>query len=283
MSWQVFIALSVVSYSFSTILQKFFLSREKIDPMAFSIFFQIGTGFIIGAFALVNGKLVFPYMTSLAVNFLLMIVLYTLGNIFLFFALRKINASQFTVIFSSRVFFTILASTLFLHEGLIPIQFVGIMLIFVSVALVSFKNSRFSLGKYELFALGAAVSFGFGNSNDRIILKSFPLYPYVSLAFLLPAIATMVVFPKSLKKISSFFSSFLWVKIFLYCSVYAISALTFFTALQISNNSSQVSALSLMSVIITVILAIFLLGEKEHVARKIMGAVLSVAGVLLLS
>ena len=63
--------------------------------------------------------------------------------------------------------------------------------------------------------------------------------------------------------------------------LYGLSALAFFTALQITPNASLAFAMYAFSGVLTVVLAIILLKEKDYLSRKIVGAVLSLVGLLL--
>ncbi len=56
----------------------------------------------------------------------------------------------------------------------------------------------------------------------------------------------------------------------------------YFIALQIGANSSQIAALDQLSTIIIVILGILLLKETQHVLRKIVAAIISVIGAIML-
>lgn len=281
MTWQIFIAVSVLTYSIAVIVQKLLL-KEKTDPMAFSIFFQLLTGLIIGVFGYITTGLRIPNLQPLLINLILMATLYAGANIFIFKALQKIDASEFTIIFSSRSLFTILASSLLIHEGLTGIQILGTLLIIVSVVLVTIKSTKFSLSRFELFALLGAIGFGLATTNDRFILRHVELYSYVFIAFIVPALVTIPIFPKSISNMKIFFTLPLGAKMLGLCIIYAISALTFFMALQASNNSSQIASLNLTSIIITVILSIIILKENKNIIRKIAGSILTAAGVLLL-
>jgi uncharacterized membrane protein len=108
------------------------------------------------------------------------------------------------------------------------------------------------------------------------------LYAYVSLGYLLPAFLTLLVSPKSVTKMRSFFQLSVFSKLILMCILYTIASITFFLALQMNANSSQTTSISLLSVIITVILSALFLKERDHLPRKIIGAILSILGSIIL-
>ena len=207
--------------------------------------------------------------------------MYGFGNVFLFQALKTIEASAFTVIFSSRALFTILASGFFIHEFLSPKGWIGAILILSGVLLVSLTSKGFSLGKAWIFALLAAASFGFANTNDRFLLKSFSLYPYIFSAFVFPAVLVLSFNLGKIKKMKVFLEAKILVKMILLCIAYASASVTFFSALQIAPSSSQVVTINLVSVVITVILSIIILKERKNIGQKFIGAILSFIGLIL--
>lgn len=282
MSWQVLIAISITFYSVSTLLQKIILRHEKTDAMAFSIFFQLLVGVIIGAFGFVTTDMSLPNLFAYLPNLLIMTILYTGGNIFLFKSLQKIDASIFTVIFSARNLFTIFASTIFLNEGLNFHQFWGMGLILVAIILISLKSTKLTFSRAEFFALLAALGFGLALTNDRILLSHFNLYPYVFLAFVIPALVTIPLYPKSAAQMGVFLKAPFVAKIFLLCVLYAVSAITFFQALQIGSNSSQIVSVNQVNVVLTVILSAVILKERTDLVKKVFASILSFAGLILL-
>lgn len=283
MTWQLFILLSVFLSAISTLLQKVLLRDDKSDPVAFSILFQLLTGLLVAICGFGLGDMSLKNFTLVLPNLILMVLLYGFGNVFLFWALKKIDASKFTIIFSGRAIFTIIASTLIIQETLSQRQIIGVVLIITSIIIVSYLKTKFRFDKAELAATVAALFFGFATTNDRIALSSMSLYPYVSLAFVAPALFILMLNPSNIYKIKSLAQSRIFTKIFFLCIVYALSAITFFIALQKGTNSSQVATVNLTSVIITVLMAILILKEKENMKRKLFAAVLSFFGLLLIT
>ena len=103
MTWQVLIFISVILFSVGTLFQRVLMERKASDPIAYSIVFQLLTGLIIGFYGFLFENMSFPEVIPL-VNILLMTLLWTFANIFSFTALKHIDVSRFTVVFSSRLF-----------------------------------------------------------------------------------------------------------------------------------------------------------------------------------
>lgn len=284
MTWQVLILASIFFGSVCTLLQRILLKDEASDEKTYSVFFQLLSGLMIGGFGLFFADMSFPSnLRPLIIGFILMTTLYGFGNVFIFQALKRMEASRFTIIFSSRAFFTVLASSLLLGEFLTPKQIMGTLLIIVGVILVNIKSARLTFARKEAVALLAAASFGFGVSNDSFMLKTFNLYPYVFLAFVVPALFIMALNPYTIKNMKVFLKKDIMTKMLLLCILYAAQAILFFAALQMSKNSSRIASVNLVSVIVTVLMAIAFLKERENLAQKLLGAVSSFIGLLLVS
>ncbi len=284
MSWQFLIGVSVLLYSLSAILQKVLLKDDKSEPISFSIFFQVGVAVVIGILVLIiRGGILIPDITQISWSVLVMTILYALSNIFIFRSLKITEASRFTVIFSSKTLFAVLGASLFFRENLSSIQWLGALLIILGVAIISIKDFNKKINKGDLFALLAAILFGLANTNDRFLVKFFDIYLYVVMVFLLPGLATGLFYPKKLKNLKIFLNGKTLYKMVLLCLLYGLSAVAFFAALQTTSNSSQLFSINSFGAILTVVLSIIILKEKDQMAKKILGAVVSVIGLILVN
>ena len=283
MTWLYYIGISVVLYSFSVTLQRILLKDQNNSPIAFSILYQLIVGILVGIAGLLFSDFQIPAsIKEIIPNLILMVLFYGFSNVFIFSSLKNTEVSIFTVLFSTRALFTTLASSLILDETLDSRQLTGLFLILLSVAFLNLQGNKFKIGKGEIFALLGALLFGLANTNDRFLLQNMDLYPYVTLAFIAPAIFIAGVYPKEIVKIKGILNTKTLGKLLLLCGIYATSAVTFFIALQSGTNSSQISAINLSSVILTVLLGILFLGERTNLLKKIVCAIISFAGLLLL-
>lgn len=283
MSWQIIIIISIFLNSLGVVLQRLIVKDDKKDPIAFSILFQLVVGGLIGLYGFLFEDMSLPDLGPYALNLFIMTVLWALANIFNFLALRNTEASVFTILFSTRAFFTAIASSFVLGEFLNEKQWLGALVVFSGIVIVSYKKNAGKFDPRLLLSLATAVAFGLANTNDRILLKSLNLYPYVSMAFLLPALGVILYSPKSVANIKYFMVKDSIKNVIFVCIVYAFAAITFFKALQIAPNSSQVAAIGITGVIVTVLLSIIFLKERDRIPQKLIGSVLSFLGVFLLS
>lgn len=280
MSWQLLTSISVITYSVSVLLQRAFLKNSRVNPIAFSILFQLITGLLILGVAIMKGFEV-PNLSPILLNLILMIIFYGLGNIFIFKSLQLIEASQFTILTATRSIWSILAATLFLRESISIRQILGTFLIISSVALVSYAKNNVKLNKGIVFALLASLSFGFGFANDAYILKTFDTNSYTAIAFIIPALIVWLLNPKVTSSIRILAYKPFVFKLLLVSFCYAISAICIYTAFSYGGTASSIAPLNQMSTIVTVILAVIFLHEKNNPVKKMVGAGLSFIGALL--
>ncbi|QQG42097.1 MAG: EamA family transporter [Candidatus Woesebacteria bacterium] len=284
MSWQFLIGISILLYSVSVLLQRVLLKDDQTEPISFSIFFQIGVATVIGILVLViRGGIPIPDLSQISWSVLVMTALYALANIFIFKSLKTTEASRFTVIFSSKTLFAVLGSSLIFREGLTSAQWAGAILIVMGVIVIAIKDLSKKINKGDIFALFAAVMFGLANTNDRFLVQFFDPYSYVVIGFLLPGVAIALFYPKKLINFKIYFKKAFVYKMVILCLLYGLAAVTFFAALQATPNSSQLFSINSFGAILAVVFSIIFLKETDKIAKKILGAVISVAGLLLVN
>jgi len=284
MTWVGYIALSIVTNSAAVLIQRVLVQENKQHPIAFIVIFQAVVGFLVLLYGWFRGFLSLSpdIILSLWFPILASFFLYTLGNICIFGSLKYLEASHFTVAFSSRIFFTAITAGLLLKESLSPLQFVGIGLIFAGIAVTNFSPKIRLENKTGLvYALIGASMFGLASVNDRFILGSMELYSYTGLSFIGPAVILAILQPQKLLAGKSLLRGQTLGKIAFLSMVYAIATTTFFAALKIGESASQVVSVGQVSVIVTVLFAMIFLKEREYPYQKILGAALSFIGILL--
>lgn len=281
MIWQLFLGVSVITYSISVLLQRILLKNDKSDPIAYSIIFQLLTGIIIGIYAIFHG-FASPNLVPLIPNLILMTILYGAGNVFIFSALKMVDASEFTIVFASRALLSIIGAIIFLGENFSSQQILGTILIILSVGLVSWKKHKYSLSKGFILSALAAIFFGLAFVNDAFIINNFDVPSYLTFAFILPSLAVWMIYPRSTAKMRPLLEKGALLKLGLLGVFYAVSSITIFLAYQAGKNAAQIAPLSQTATILTVVLSVIFLKERTHLLRKLLGAIISFIGVILI-
>ncbi|HEX8964950.1 MAG TPA: EamA family transporter [Patescibacteria group bacterium] len=284
MSWEFFLAGNILTFSITTLLQKVLLNGKNSKPIAYTLFFQLFTGIFVVIIGILLHAFVFPQLTLNLLFFLIIgIFLYAFGNLYIFKALKETEASKFTVIYSTRVLFTVLVAVLFLSESFVLKEIIGTIFIFSGIVIVSLKSNKIHLQKGDFYALIAAVFFGLANANAKFLLHSLAVYPYMAYVFFAPPILLGIIYPKELQYISHFLEKKNFIKMFWVSLFWALANICFFEAVKRTPSISILSAIQLTSVVVTVILSIIFLKERKNIGKKLLGTVISFIGLLLLT
>lgn len=282
MDWQVLMAVSVVTFSVSTLLQRWVLRESNSHPIAFSATFQILVGLILFVYGIFGADRSLPKdFSPIWKNLVLSVIFYATSAACIAKSLKQTEASKFTIIFSTKALFTIVAAAIFMQESLNAKQILGTGLVMGAIILVNLKQNKLSFNRGDFLALIAAGCFGLVNASDRYLLKFFNVYPYLVFAFVVPSLFMLSFFPKEVPFTKMYLNKKLGLKILFLSTIYALSSATFLQALKIGTNVSQIAVVNLTSVIITVILALIFLKETDNWIKKLVGAVLSFVGLIL--
>lgn len=280
MSWAFLLAIGVISRAFSALVQKTMLKGEDADPIAFAIVYQLMTGCILALYLVFTGIHLYNYQ-SIIPNLIITTVLSGLGNVFMFQSLKFIESSEFTILYSSRVLWTIIGTIVFLKASFSLQQSIGAICIIGSVFLVTgkFKKSHFNTGK--IFALIAAMCFGCALANDAIAVQHIDVIMYSVLAFISPGLLTWFLFPKSTSQIKRMFKDKRMISLAVFCFLLSVTTVTVYEAYKIGN-PAQITTLYQTSTVLAVLLAILVLKETANLGKKIGGALIAFLGVLLI-
>ncbi len=282
MIWQLLIITSILLGAVATLLQRILLKEQRSDPITYSILFELFIGLTFGIIGIFTSQFSFSNLKPLVINLIIMGFFYAIGNIFVFHSLKLTEASKYTILNSSRVFFTILASSFILKESLNFKQIIGVFLIILAIIISNYQKKILKIGRGEILAILAAILFGFEVTNDRILLKTLPLYSFLFLAYICPAIVTSFMYPKSFFKMKLYFKKNIIDKLLLLVIFYGGSAILFFQALKITDNSSLFAGIYQTQTVITVILATIFLSERTRLLNKLISALICVIGSIIL-
>ena len=161
MSWQILLSISVVAMSITVLLRRALLKDAKIDPVAYFIVFQGLVGLITGVYALYRGFHL-PDIQKYGLVILATMILFAAANILSVQVFRQVDASIYSVFFATSAVWIMLANRLVFHDPLTLVQFVGVVLISLSILILVYKNGVFKLdrgtklGLFMGFLLGLA-------------------------------------------------------------------------------------------------------------------------------
>lgn len=281
MQLQVLVLISALFLSLSTIFTRVFMKRKGSDPVTFSAAYQIVCAFLIFGFGAIIGKAEFTSLNTVWIELLIAALLYAAGVLFMFLSLKTIEASKFSLIFSSQIFFTIIAAYFILGEQLVLYQWGGIFLLLVSVVIVSFTPDSIKFDRDEFYALMAAVFFGIGRVVDKSYVGRMNIYWFLFLGFVIPGALILLLYHNRHKVVHFVTSAKRLYELVVVSVFYSIGTFVFYLALS-NGKSVQVATASIAGVVIVEILGIALLGERKNIFRKLVGTACAALGLAIL-
>jgi len=279
MHWLIFAGISVLTFAVASLFQRLAMKEEKSDPVTSSIIFQLLLGLGSTIIALIVGfhpppAYLWPYF--LAAGFL-----YAFGSLFFFRAIKTIGASELAILGGAGTLVTLIVSFVFLSERLSPTQWLGAVFILTAIVIVNYERESFRFHKGVLLALAGTSCYGLAIVFDGYILRTVDAISYLPLSSFLPALVLILIFPKKIPALIQNIRQ-INVNLGIYSALYVISAEAFYTPIQNGALVSQVSSVGRVSIILTVILAMIFLKERSHVGKKVVGAILTTVGILLI-
>jgi drug/metabolite transporter (DMT)-like permease len=293
--WLTLALLTILFAAGSVNLQRYLMDRVKVDKYLVIFFFQVFTATFFFILWMARGG----EFNQIAVlkdyipNLFLMTIFYTAVNLSNFNALKHIDSSKFSIISSTSNIFVIIFSSIFLSKSILPYQFIGVLLVFAGIVILNYRlfkaNSLkeiMKLGVGEILAFTGAISLGAGITNDSFLITKIDLYLYLSIAFLLPAVVMPLISPKSFSNIEGIkkflkFDNLKWAGAF--ALSYTLQAYTFYRAIESAQNPALVASVTLSSVIFIGIGAYIFLKEREELGVKLISALLTVVGLLIIT
>ncbi len=258
------------------------MKGDKSNPQAQTIVF-LGLGGIIAiVIALVQEKFNLVFPPALLGNFLVFVLLVTPAYLLSYRAYQLIGATEVAMFLATGRLWNVIGAYVLLHEAVSVKMMIGALIIVIGVMISRYEKKRFTINKGIVLVLVAALLFGMSDIDGYYILRSVNATNYLIYSELLPVFAILVFRPKIIKKLSYYFQKDKAIKLLLLSACDAIGMLTLFLAYQAGHNASIIGPLSAMRIIVTVILAMIFLKERSNIPNKLVGAVVTVVGVILL-
>jgi len=281
MTWFIWLVISIVTTAGSNIFQRVVMREKDSDPYGTNLIFLFGTAVFTGIFALWHG-FVFPPFATHFWNFLLSALLWGVGSLLLFRAYQTLGSSEIAIISVLNSVITIVASIFLLGEIFTTQKAIGTVLIIFSIWLINQTKDMSFFNQGTMYALIAAVLWGFAVTNDAFILRSYDGVSYTPVVFLLPGLLFLIYKPSSVRSFSRLRDSTFSKNMLLLTAFYAVQAVAYYIALQMSGVSSQIAPIYKSNIILTVLLAVIFLKEKDKLLFKFLSAMLVTVGVLLI-
>lgn len=257
------------------------MKGDKTDSYAYTIVFQSLLGILSIPIALVHGFYL-PNLNILSLFFVLAAIFWGAATLFIFKAMQRLEASEVTILTTTGVIVTILISVIFLHETFGYQKVIGTVITFIAVFMVANLHKGFKFNKGIVFALLATTCAGIAIVLDGINVKHYDVISYSIIIDILIVLMFLTLRPNALNKWRQYVKPNFLKKMLPLGIFSAMQGFAYLFALQTPGVTAQVGAIRQSSVILTVILAMIFLKERDNIFKKAVAAILVTVGVMLL-
>lgn len=282
MNWLLLTLFSVLVASVATILQRILMKGDKSNPYSYAIVFHFLLGFLNLGFALWYGSH-FSLFSGNVFVLILASFLWGACSVFLFKALQLVEASEITIVSGLRVIVTIVASVVLLQEVFNVQKVFGAAIILVSTLLVVNIKDGFKFNKGLLYVLLMTIFAGLAIVADSVNVQHYDVLAYNTITNFLTGFIILAFWPKALREWRHFIQPNFLMKMLPLGIFSTAQGIMYLMALAYGGNTAQVGTIRQSSVIVTVLLAIIFLNERDNLGRKLIAAILVTFGVFLLS
>lgn len=279
MAWQLLTAISVITFSVSVLLRRLLLHKDKSDPLAYVIIFQGLVGVLTGIYALIHG-FHSPDFSKYWFAILVTVLLYAAAHVVSTKAFQQVEASIFSVLFATSAIWTMLAGLFLFSDHITLKQLVGVVLVFVSVSILV-ERKGLKIDRSILLGLLTGALFGLATAGWAYVGRHADVPTWTALSFLAPSLIVLAVKPKTVLKMKPFLSGTLLTRMALLGVIFSISSLASLLAYT-KGNVNLVATLQQTGIIVTTLLAVIFLREREKLWRKGLAATICFAAVILI-
>jgi len=286
MPWQLSVVIHLVlSTGFALLYRNFAKNNKGRALLTMAVMYLLTITPIGFIWASAQGGVSFAFAPSMWGFLVLGGVLFAVGNVLAFVANTHVDAAQFSIITNTRTVTTIAVSSVLLHELLTPLQGVGVALIIVAAlwfALGRRTEKTKKLSWYSLIAVLSAVLMGIGISNEKYLLDNMSFSTYLVVGWGFQTLAMVIIAGRQWKHIRAFLQENRLVQVIALGLLRTFAGLALVWTLARSGNSSLVASIISYKTALVVVLAYFVLRERQDAMRKLLGAGVATAGILLL-
>jgi drug/metabolite transporter (DMT)-like permease len=282
MSWQLLIGLSVILSSGNGLLHRTIMKDESSDAYAQAVAFTGLSALFFLIVLLVRGG----WQTALSGNQLLLIlassVIQAVGMVFTFKGFKSIGASEHTILLTSCQLWKMPGAILFLQENLTLTKLAGTIVILGGIILAEWKKQAFKLNQGAVYVLLAAFCFAASGTAFYFQVRSLDVLSYLLYVCISINLILILFKPKIVRKLTFYFKPKRALNIMTTSINEGLASILGFTAYQIGRNALQISPIGATQTILTVLLAVVILKERDHLWQKIIGSLAAAMGAILL-
>lgn len=280
MNWIFFALLSALfGVGYGIVSRK--LSVNSKNPRALSIVFNFTSSLLALILFSFDRWWFRPVPFDVWLYLLLAIILYAVFEGTHFYGRKYVDVSTASILFRLNTVISVAVSFIFLKELFTINKALATILILISTYLVSVKSFDLKFKKGLVYILIATLALGLVRPLDKIASTYFSL-PLYTFAVYAGPVFFMSIFPKLIKfkELRNEFVMGGW-KIVLLGAINILEYYFMIKAYQIADASLVIPVVSL-STVLTVLIGIVFLKERDNIIRKVIAGFLAFAGVILM-
>ena len=209
---------------------------------------------------------------------------FTAANMITYLVSSRMDAAQFSIIYTIRPMLAILLSSLIIGESLAGEQYFGAALIIGSSLTIATLHARRQTLSGNWITLVAVAGFCFGaiaSVNEKYLLNSIGYLNYVAVGLAVQLMTTGFITGSTARGLPGVTRK-LWRNLAILSVLRVTYAVTYITALKLSDNISLVSAATTYRTALIAAGSYFILKEKDHPRTKLIATGTATVGLLLL-
>jgi len=280
----VLVVINLITASLLVPLQRLLLRDDKSDPVTFTVVSQLITGVLLLPLCGLYGFRL-PSLRTYGLLMLGMFLLYAIGHYLYATTLKVVEASTFSTLLNTSTIWILATGYVVLQERPRLNTLLGATIIMISVFMLAKGANRGRQDQYRRsIAMGLLVGliFGVAASLWVYIGRQADALSWTVMSFFgTPIIVFLLNPPRLVRQVRSYITPRLLAAIAILSIVWAVDNLASLAAYQ-RGSVSVVAPLLQVSVILSVLIAVFFLNERERARWKIAAALVCFCGVALI-
>jgi len=285
MSWVILTILAIFFRAIYSLATRVLTNNIKVSSVAQSVLLTVLASILSLTLSPFLGGINFSHFNQIWIPALLMIVSSSIGNIIYFKGQEALDTGTTQIAFSSIVIWGALLSLSFLGSHFSFLQVFGVLLLLMSIILIQYKKTTFIFSPAIFYIIASAFVFAIFQVTSAEVAKVLPAGTGLPLEYIGSTILMFGLYPK--KVLKDFGSMKINYKNTLKSGLFASGStllyyLFAYLAYAVAPDRGIVVLLLTTQVIVSVILGIIFLKEKEGMKRKLFaGAIAVVASILI--
>lgn len=281
MSWLALTLLGILVFSPNTLLYRVLMKDHESDPYAQSVvFFGIGGTFAL-LFSLLHGGFQYQMSPSQLLLFSPLTICATVGPVLLFKAYQRIDASEISILQSSQKLWAVFGAFLVLQEPFSVSRTLGTLVIVAGIAISLWRGTKFQVNEGVALVLVATFFYAGMDLVSYYIVRDFDAISLIVYVCYLPVVTLLLLRPQTVKKIPFYFKPKYALGVSALALFDTVGTVCFFFAYQVGRNAAQIVPLAGLITINSVLLGIIFLRERTNIPNKVIGALVTVVGAVL--